>query len=217
MYRTVAYIEKDPETGFYVATVPGIPGAHTQAGTLDELQENLKEVVEALLGGDGRRGKKPVARIRWSATRRGSGLSKLPLIDAAAMEKLLLEEFWPVPWSGKYCRRPKSRPNNTSSIWPGDAPRRSNGVRAVKNPAQAEKNKSHCETTAPAQQALASLNRAAECFSCYTALMVILNNRCGGSGDGEGSRQKVNCPVCLSERELICFLKNVPFSPTQVL
>jgi predicted RNase H-like HicB family nuclease len=49
MYRTVAYIEKDPETGFYVATVPGIPGAHTQAGTLDELQENLKEVVELCL------------------------------------------------------------------------------------------------------------------------------------------------------------------------
>ena len=49
MYKTVAYIEKDPETGFYVATVPGIPGAHTQAETLDELQENLKEVVELCL------------------------------------------------------------------------------------------------------------------------------------------------------------------------
>ncbi|MGD0486669.1 MAG: type II toxin-antitoxin system HicB family antitoxin [Syntrophorhabdales bacterium] len=49
MYKTVAYIEKDPETGFYIATVPGIPGAHTQAETLDELQENLKEVVELCL------------------------------------------------------------------------------------------------------------------------------------------------------------------------
>jgi predicted RNase H-like HicB family nuclease len=46
MYRTVGYIERDPETGLYVAVVPGIPGAHTQAETLDELQENLKEVVE---------------------------------------------------------------------------------------------------------------------------------------------------------------------------
>jgi predicted RNase H-like HicB family nuclease len=49
MYKTVAYIEKDPETGLYVAVVPGIPGAHTQAETLDELQENLKEVVELCL------------------------------------------------------------------------------------------------------------------------------------------------------------------------
>jgi predicted RNase H-like HicB family nuclease len=32
-----------------VAIVPGIPGAHTQAATLDELQENLKEVLELVL------------------------------------------------------------------------------------------------------------------------------------------------------------------------
>ncbi len=49
MYRTAAYIEKDHETGLYVAVVPGIPGAHTQAATLDELQKNLVEVVELCL------------------------------------------------------------------------------------------------------------------------------------------------------------------------
>ncbi|MBI5183250.1 MAG: type II toxin-antitoxin system HicB family antitoxin [Nitrospinae bacterium] len=49
MYRVTGYIEKDPETGLYVAVVPGIPGAHTQAKTLDELQKNLKEVVELCL------------------------------------------------------------------------------------------------------------------------------------------------------------------------
>lgn len=49
MYKTVGYIERDPETGLYVAVVPGIPGAHTQAETLDELQKNLKEVVELCL------------------------------------------------------------------------------------------------------------------------------------------------------------------------
>ena len=49
MYKTAAYIEKDPETGLYVAVVPGIPGAHTQAETLDELQKNLVEVVELCL------------------------------------------------------------------------------------------------------------------------------------------------------------------------
>ena len=46
MFRLTAYIEKDPETSLYVAIVPGILGAHTQAATLDELQENLKEVLE---------------------------------------------------------------------------------------------------------------------------------------------------------------------------
>ena len=46
MHKIVGYIERDPETGLYVGIVPGIPGAHTQAETLDELQANLKEVVE---------------------------------------------------------------------------------------------------------------------------------------------------------------------------
>jgi len=49
MYKITGYIEKDPETGLYVAIVPGIPGAHTQAKTLDELQNNLREVVELCL------------------------------------------------------------------------------------------------------------------------------------------------------------------------
>ncbi|MBA7667270.1 hypothetical protein ES703_75355 [subsurface metagenome] len=49
MYRITGYIEKDVETGLYVAVVPGIPGAHTQAETLDELKDNLKEVVELCL------------------------------------------------------------------------------------------------------------------------------------------------------------------------
>ncbi|MFH1856113.1 MAG: type II toxin-antitoxin system HicB family antitoxin [Candidatus Omnitrophota bacterium] len=49
MHRITGYIEKDMETGLYIAVVPGIPGAHTQAETLDELQKNLKEVVELCL------------------------------------------------------------------------------------------------------------------------------------------------------------------------
>ena len=47
--KLVAYIEKDSETGLFVAVVPGIPGAHTQAKTLDELQVNIKEVLELCL------------------------------------------------------------------------------------------------------------------------------------------------------------------------
>ena len=49
MQRIPAYIEKDLETGLYVAVVPVIPCAHTQAETLDELQENLREVIELCL------------------------------------------------------------------------------------------------------------------------------------------------------------------------
>ena len=49
MYKIMAYIERDPETGLYVGTVPEISGAHTQAETLDELQKNLKEVIELCL------------------------------------------------------------------------------------------------------------------------------------------------------------------------
>jgi predicted RNase H-like HicB family nuclease len=44
-----AVIEKCSDTGLYVGYVPGFPGAHTQAETLDELQLNLKEVIEMLL------------------------------------------------------------------------------------------------------------------------------------------------------------------------
>ena len=44
-----AVVEKCPDTGLYVGYVPGFPGAHTQAETLDELQRNLREVIEMLL------------------------------------------------------------------------------------------------------------------------------------------------------------------------
>ena len=44
-----AYVELDTDTGLYVGLVPGIPGAHTQAATLDELQKNLREVLELCL------------------------------------------------------------------------------------------------------------------------------------------------------------------------
>ena len=49
MKTFTAYVEQDTETGLYIGIVPGIPGAHTQATTLDELQQNLKEVLELCL------------------------------------------------------------------------------------------------------------------------------------------------------------------------
>ena len=44
-----AVVERCPETGLFVAHVPGFAGAHTQAASLDELQENLREVIALLL------------------------------------------------------------------------------------------------------------------------------------------------------------------------
>ena len=49
MRTFTAYVEWDPEVKLYVGVVPGIPGAHTQGATLDELQGNLKEVLELCL------------------------------------------------------------------------------------------------------------------------------------------------------------------------
>lgn len=49
MRNFTAVVERDPATGLLVGYVPGFPGAHTQADTLDELQTNLREVVEMLL------------------------------------------------------------------------------------------------------------------------------------------------------------------------
>jgi predicted RNase H-like HicB family nuclease len=44
-----AVIEKCSDTKLYVGFVPGFPGAHSQGETLDELNKNLKEVIEMLL------------------------------------------------------------------------------------------------------------------------------------------------------------------------
>ena len=43
-----AVIERCPQTKLFVGFVPGFPGAHSQGKTLDELNENLKEVISLL-------------------------------------------------------------------------------------------------------------------------------------------------------------------------
>jgi Cys-tRNA(Pro)/Cys-tRNA(Cys) deacylase len=43
-----AVIERDEDTGFYVAYVPGFPGAHSQGATVDEAERNLLEVIAML-------------------------------------------------------------------------------------------------------------------------------------------------------------------------
>ena len=44
-----AVVERCPDTRLYVGYVPGFPGAHSQGDTLEELNENLKEVIAMLL------------------------------------------------------------------------------------------------------------------------------------------------------------------------
>jgi len=41
-------VERDRE-GYYVASVPSLPGCHTQARSLDELMERVKEAIELCL------------------------------------------------------------------------------------------------------------------------------------------------------------------------
>ena len=49
MRSYTAIIEKCHDTGLYVGFIPGFQGAHTQAESLDELNKNLREVIEMLL------------------------------------------------------------------------------------------------------------------------------------------------------------------------
>jgi len=49
MKTYTAVVERCPETNLFVGFIPGFPGAHSQAATLDELNQNLREVVTMLL------------------------------------------------------------------------------------------------------------------------------------------------------------------------
>ena len=44
-FTFTAQIEKDSDTGLYIGYIPSLPGAHTQAESLDELHKNLEEVA----------------------------------------------------------------------------------------------------------------------------------------------------------------------------
>jgi len=45
-------VEKDRE-GYFVATVPALHGCHTQAKSLDQLMERIKEAIELCLEVEG--------------------------------------------------------------------------------------------------------------------------------------------------------------------
>ncbi len=45
-------VERDEE-GCYIASVPELPGCHTQAKTLDELTKRVREAIQAYLEAEG--------------------------------------------------------------------------------------------------------------------------------------------------------------------
>ncbi len=45
-------IERDPE-GYYVASVPQLPACHTQAKSLDQVMERIREAIELCLQVEG--------------------------------------------------------------------------------------------------------------------------------------------------------------------
>ena len=55
--REFAVIIEQDEDGTYIASVPELPGCHTQGGTLEELYENVKEAIELYLEVEAEKGK----------------------------------------------------------------------------------------------------------------------------------------------------------------
>ena len=49
VHSYTAVVERCPDTGLYVGCVPGFPGARSQGESLEELNDNLKEVIAMIL------------------------------------------------------------------------------------------------------------------------------------------------------------------------
>lgn len=45
MVREFSVVIERDEEGYYVASVPALPGCHTQARSLDELMERVREAI----------------------------------------------------------------------------------------------------------------------------------------------------------------------------
>ncbi|MHA2271253.1 MAG: type II toxin-antitoxin system HicB family antitoxin [Candidatus Hodarchaeales archaeon] len=50
MKRLFTYVIEKDEDGYFIADVPGLPGCHTQAKTLDELENRIREAIAVYLG-----------------------------------------------------------------------------------------------------------------------------------------------------------------------
>jgi predicted RNase H-like HicB family nuclease len=60
--RTFTVLVERDEQGFYIASVPELPGCHTQAKNLDTLMKRAKEVIELCIEND-RNGARAFVRI----------------------------------------------------------------------------------------------------------------------------------------------------------
>lgn len=62
LIKFVIVIERDKDM-YYVASVPELPGCHTQAGTLDELTVRVKEAIEVYLEAEGSKPREDVELV----------------------------------------------------------------------------------------------------------------------------------------------------------
>jgi predicted RNase H-like HicB family nuclease len=53
MTRTFDVVVERDADGYFVASVPALPGCHTQARSLDELTERVREAIELCLEVEG--------------------------------------------------------------------------------------------------------------------------------------------------------------------
>jgi predicted RNase H-like HicB family nuclease len=66
MNRSFDVIVERDEAGMYVASVPAIPGCHTQAASLDLSMERIREAIELCLEDEG----EPPAKLEFVGTQR---------------------------------------------------------------------------------------------------------------------------------------------------
>ena len=79
-------IERDEE-GFFVASVPALPGCHTQARSLDELMERVRDLIAQMPRGQ-IRGKRRTGICRRPARDCVSMSGKLPALTGADVIRL---------------------------------------------------------------------------------------------------------------------------------
>ena len=66
MERTFDVVIERDEDGLYVASVPSLPGCHTQAPSLDALTERIREAIELYLDTEG----EPAATLEFIGVQR---------------------------------------------------------------------------------------------------------------------------------------------------
>ncbi len=63
MQKYAVVVHKEPEGGFW-AEVPALPGCYTQAETMDELMDNIREAISGVLEVMKANGIKPESNIQ---------------------------------------------------------------------------------------------------------------------------------------------------------